>query len=307
MTFSIVARDASSGHLGVASATHAFGVGIVANFSRAGVGAVATQSFVELTYGPRGLELMAMGIAPQEALAALLSADPDREIRQVAYVDGSGAIAHHTGSRCVPSCGSVVVDGAIAIGNMLENERVLPAMADAFTSADGELAARLLAALEAGQHAGGDVRGRMSASLQVVAAEPVCHPWEGVVHNLRVDVDADPLAALARSLRMSNAYRVFFESVFAPGLVTGAQPVTGERLDDALAGLEATQRTLGDDLEPSVWQGVLLLRAGETARGSRLIAQAIAARPQFAQFIDGLASIGTIPMSADQIRIEAEK
>lgn len=301
MTFSIVARDEATGQLGVATATHAYGVGRVADFTRAGVGAVATQSFVEVSYGPNGLDLMAKGIAPQAALTALLSADPDREIRQVALLARSGEIAHHTGSRCVPSCGAVATDSAVAVGNMLAGGQVLPAMSDAFGSAEGELAERLLAALQAAERAGGDARGRMSASLQVVAAEPAARPWEGTLYDLRVDFDHDPLAALATSLRMSKAYDVFFTSVFAPGLVTGSEPVVGDALEDALAGLQATQRVLGEDPEPTVWQGVLLLRAGEVDRGCELIASGIAVRPEFARFVDGLAQVGAIAMTSDQI------
>ncbi|MCP9950906.1 DUF1028 domain-containing protein [Actinomadura madurae] len=291
MTFSIAARDEETGQLGVASASHAYGVGI-ADHARPGCGAVATQAFVEVSYGPRGLDLLGMGIAPQEALAALLSADPDREIRQVAFVGASGEIAHHTGARCVPSRGAVVAGTSIAIGNMLDNDRVLHAVSDAFNEGEGDLADRLVAGLEAGEKAGGDVRGRMSAALRVVSAEPAAGLWEG---DLRVDYGADPLAALATNLRMSRAYDVFFTSVFAPGLVTGTEPVTGEALETALAGLRATQRALGDDMEPTVWQGVLLLRAGEEERGCELIARAIDTRPQFTRFVDGLARAGVIP------------
>lgn len=302
MTFSILARDAATGRLGVAAATHAYGVGPVANFARPGVGVVATQSFVEVSYGPNGLDLLAMGLAPEQALSTLVAADPDRDIRQVAYLDATGAIADHTGSRCVPSCGSVVAGQSVAIGNMLANDTVLPAMSEAYADADGDLADRLLAALKAGEEAGGDVRGRMSASLRVVAGEPAERAWQGTVYDLRVDFDADPLAALGTSLRMSRAYNVFFESVFAPGLVTGPEPVTGAALDQALAGLEATQRDLGPDLEPTVWQGVLLLRAGETERGAQLIARGIDTRKEFEHFVDGLAKIGVIGMTSAEIQ-----
>ncbi|HEX4811434.1 MAG TPA: DUF1028 domain-containing protein [Nonomuraea sp.] len=301
MTFSIVARDEATGQLGVATATHAYGAGPIADHARAGVGAIATQAFVEISYGPQGLELLDRGIAADEALATLLAADPDRDIRQVAFVDASGAIAHHTGSRCVPSCGSVVSGTAIAIGNMLANDRVLPAMADAYHAAEGELADRLLAALEAGEQAGGDARGRMSAALRVVTGDRAAHPWQGGVYDLRVDFDPDPLRALGTSLRMSRAYNVFFESVFAPGLVTGSEPVVGEKLEEALAGLRATQRELGEDPEPTAWQGVLLLRAGEVERGRELLARAIAARPPLARFVDGLAEVGTIPLASARV------
>jgi uncharacterized Ntn-hydrolase superfamily protein len=302
VTFSILARDPDSGQLGVATATHAYGVGPVADHARAGVGVVATQSFVEVSYGPRGLDLLAMGIGPDAALTALLSADRDREIRQVAFLDATGAVAHHTGAQCVPSCGAVVEESSVAVGNMLDNDRVLPAMSVAFAKADGDLATRLLTALEAGDQAGGDVRGRMSAALRIVAAEPPVRPWEGTLYDLRADFDPDPLGVLRTSLRMSNAYRVFFEAVFAPGIVTGPTPLVGDALEDALAGLAATQRDLGDDREPTLWQGVLLLRAGQVDRGCALIAEAVAARPRFAAFVDGLARTGAIPLTADQIR-----
>ncbi len=301
MTFSILARDETTGQLGVATATHAYGVGGVANFAKAGVGVVATQSFVEISYGPNGLDLLEMGIGAADALATLTQADPDRDIRQVAYVDASGTVADHTGKRCVPSCGGVVAGQTVAIGNMLGSDRVLPAMSEAFGSAEGDLAERLLTALEAGERAGGDARGRMSASLRVVAAEPAARSWQGTRYDLRIDVDPDPVRTLRTSLGMSRAYQVFFESVFAPGLVTGPEPVTGDALDDALAGLEATQRHLGEDLEPTVWQGVLLLRAGQVDRGCELLAKGMAARPQFAGFLDGLAEIGTIPMVSGEI------
>lgn len=301
MTFSIVAKDDATGQLGVATATHAFGVGIVANYARAGVGAIATQSFIEISYGPNGLDLLEMGVAPEQALAALVSADPDRDIRQVAVVGSSGDVAHHTGARCVPSCGSVVAGGAVAAGNMLDNDRVLPAMVDAFGSAEGEFAERLITALKAGDKAGGDVRGRMSTSLKIVAAEAAPHPWEGTLYDLRIDVAADPFEALSTSLRMTKAYHAFFTHVFAPGMVTGTEPLEGEALEAALADLQAAQRDLGPDLEATVWQGVLLLRAGQVERGRELIAQGVASRPQFARFIDGLAHVGIISMTADEI------
>jgi uncharacterized Ntn-hydrolase superfamily protein len=307
MTFSILARDETTGQLGVATATHAYGVGGVANFAKAGVGVVATQSFVEVSYGPNGLDLLEMGIGAREALTTLVTADPDQDIRQVAYIDTTGAVAEHTGKRCVPSCGSVVAGQTVAIGNMLDNDRVLPAMSEAFGSADGDLAERLMTALEAGERAGGDARGRMSASLRVVAAEPAVRSWQGTRYDLRIDVDPEPVRALRTSLGMSRAYQVFFRSVFAPGLVTGPEPVTGAALEEALAGLEATQRHLGEDLEPTVWQGVLLLRAGQTERGCALLAKGLAARPQFARFLDGLAEIGTISMTSAEILQEAQR
>jgi hypothetical protein len=268
---------------------------------------VATQSFVEVAYGPHGLALIAMGIAPQASLDTLVSADQDRDIRQVAFVDTAGAVAAHTGVRCIPSCGSVVSGQSVAIGNMLASERVLPAMSEAYGAVEGELVDRLLAALRAGDEAGGDLRGRMSASLRVVSGEPAARSWQGGVYDLRADFGPDPLAELATHLRISRAYGVFFQSVFAPGLLTGSEPVTGADLDAALAGLDATQQDLGDDLEPTVWQGVLLLRAGQVERGAELISCGIVARPEFARFIDGLAQAGMISLNADDVLAAAKR
>ena len=198
MTFSLLARDAATGQLGLATATHAYGVGPVADHTRPGVGVIATQSFVEVSYGPRGLDLLEQGVPAAEALSKLLAEDEDSDIRQVAYLDTTGSLAEHTGSRCVPSCGSVVDGSVIAIGNMLDNDGVLPAMVEAFGQAGGDLADRLLAGLAAGDAAGGDARGRMSAALRVVSGDRPETAWQGTVADLRVDVDPEPIAAAPR-------------------------------------------------------------------------------------------------------------
>jgi uncharacterized Ntn-hydrolase superfamily protein len=301
MTFSLLARDEATGRLGLVTATHAYGVGPVADHTRAGVGVVATQSFVEVSYGPRGLDLIERGLPAQEALDKLVADDPDADIRQVAYLDTAGGVAHHTGARCVGSCGGLADGPVVAVGNMLDNDGVLPAVVEAYQGASGDLADRLLAGLAAGDEAGGDVRGRMSAALRVVAGERPAESWQGTLVDLRVDVDPDPVGRLRESLRYHRAYGVFFESVFKPGLVTGAEPVLGEELEKALAGLADTQQELGDDLEPTVWRGVLLLRAGRVDEGAELIARGIDARPQFARFVDGMARTGMLPAGSAEI------
>lgn len=306
MTFTLLAHDPDAGQMGLATATHAYGVGPVADHVRPGVGVAATQSFVEVSYGPRGLDLLAEGSAPEESLATLVAADEHQEIRQVGLLAASGAVAHHTGDRCVPSCGAVVEGSVVAIGNMLDNDGVLPATVERFLASPGDLADRLLAGLTAGDRAGGDVRGRMSAALRVVSDTVPKHPWEGDVVDLRVDFDPDPVAQIMTNLRIHRAYGVFFQSVFAPGLVTGSDPVVGEGLDQALAGLAETQQALGNDLEPTFWQGVLLVRAGQVDDGCRAIARAVAARSAFAQFVDGLASVGSLPFGSDEVARRAE-
>src|SRR5581483_1644901 len=191
MTYSIVGRDAETGELGVAVQSRAFGVGGCA-WARPGVGAVATQSFVEYGYGPRGLDLLAGGAAPSEALAELLAADEQRDFRQVAFLAADGRTAAHTGAACVPDCGHTARSGVSAQGNMLASPQVWDAAADTFESTTGTLAERLLAALDAAEAAGGDFRGKEAAALVVVSGDREEEPWTRVF-DLRVDNHPEPL------------------------------------------------------------------------------------------------------------------
>jgi uncharacterized Ntn-hydrolase superfamily protein len=205
MTYSIVARDEASGELGVAVQSRAFGVGMCA-WALPGVGAVATQSFTERGYGPRGLELLAAGESPADALAQLVEADEQRDFRQVAFLAADGHTAAHTGAACIPDCGHTARNGVSAQGNMLASPAVWPAAADTFEETKGTLAERLLAALDAAEDAGGDFRGRESATLLVVSGDREEKPWQPVV-DLRVDNHDEPLRELRRLHRLMAAYR----------------------------------------------------------------------------------------------------
>ena len=205
VTYSIVGRDEASGELGVAVQSRAFGVGGCA-WARPGIGAVATQSFTERGYGPRGLDLLAAGESPDDALAELLEADEQRDFRQVAFLAADGRTAAHTGAACIPDCGQVNRDGVSAQGNMLASPAVWHAAADAFGAAEGSLAERLLAALDAAEEAGGDFRGREAAALVVVSGDAAEPPWQHVF-DLRVDNQAEPLQELRRLHRLASTYR----------------------------------------------------------------------------------------------------
>jgi uncharacterized Ntn-hydrolase superfamily protein len=206
-TYSIAARDPLSGQLGVAVQSHYFAVGTVVTWAEAGVGVVATQAMVEPAYGPRGLELMRAGSSAPDALTKLLAADPRRDIRQVAMIDQEGRAAAHTGSATIPEAGHIVGDGVCVQANMMLHKTVWPAMADAYASTQGDLADRLLAALDAGEAQGGDIRGRQSAALLVVAAESSGRPWSDRVFDVRVDDAAEPLLELRRQVKVSRAYQ----------------------------------------------------------------------------------------------------
>jgi uncharacterized Ntn-hydrolase superfamily protein len=205
VTYSIVGRDEKTGELGVAVQSRAFGVGICA-WAWPGIGAVATQSFTEKSYGPKGLDLLAAGRPPADALAELVEADERRDFRQVAFLAADGRTAAHTGAACIPDCGHTARDGVSAQGNMLASAAVWDAAADAFESADGTLAERLLDALDAAEAAGGDFRGREAAALVVVSGDANEEPWTRVF-DLRVDNHPDPLRELRRLHLMAATYR----------------------------------------------------------------------------------------------------
>jgi uncharacterized Ntn-hydrolase superfamily protein len=203
MTYSVVARDAETGELGVAVQSRAFNVGAAVPWGSPGIGVVATQSYTERSYGPLGLELLRAGKTPEQALEELVAADEEPEYRQVAILDAEGCVAVHVGEACIPAAGYVSGDGFSAQANMAASERVWEAMADAFAGSEGPLAERLLDALDAGEAAGGDWRGRQGAAILVVAAEG--RPWEREA-DLRVEDHPQPLAELRRLLRLGRAY-----------------------------------------------------------------------------------------------------
>jgi uncharacterized Ntn-hydrolase superfamily protein len=203
MTYSIVARDAETGELGVAVQSQAFNAGAAVAWARPGVGAIATQSFTDRRYGFRGLELLAGGASAQDALDVLLEPDELRGVRQVGFLDAAGRSAQWTGEHCIPSCGHVAGDGWAAQGNMLAAE-AWQAMGRAFESTAGSLAQRLLAALDAAEAEGGDWRGRGGAGIVIVPAEG--EPWERTI-DLRVEDGDDSLVQLRRLVDHAEAWR----------------------------------------------------------------------------------------------------
>jgi len=199
-TFSITARCPQSGDLGVAISTAVPGVGNRCPHVKLGVGAIATQSFTNVTLGIKGLKLLELGLTPEHAMGVLLDEDEGRELRQVAVVDNKGRCFAFTGSRCIGWAGHIIGESFIVAGNMLVGEETIQAMAESFRSSSGELSERLLRALEAGQSAGGDKRGRRSAALLVASQSPKLY------HDLRVDEDADPVAELRRVYEVAVEY-----------------------------------------------------------------------------------------------------
>ncbi|MFQ5500808.1 MAG: DUF1028 domain-containing protein [Phycisphaerae bacterium] len=207
-TYSIVARDTSTGEIGVAVQSHWFSVGAVVPWAEAGVGAVATQSLVDPSYGPLGLEFMRAGRAAPDALKALVAGDPGRAVRQVAMIDAKGRVAAHTGEKCIQPAGHVVdTDVHFSVqANLMSNETIWPSMAKAYRQAEGDLADRMIAALEAAQTAGGDIRGRQSAALLIVSGQSTGKPWVDRRFDLRVEDHPQPVQELKRLVQLQRAY-----------------------------------------------------------------------------------------------------
>lgn len=209
MTYSIIARDPETGQLGAAVQTCNMGVGAWVPWAAGGVGVVATQAMAERRYGTSGLELMAGGYTAVQTLQALLAADPKREYRQVSMMDQAGHIATHTGRCCLPEAGSFMGDAYCTQANMMVRNTVWEAMAEAYETGDGPLAERLLAALDAAQAEGGDIRGKQTAALLIVGERPSPIP----LIDLRVDHDPNPLVQLRRLLRLHRAYALEYKIV----------------------------------------------------------------------------------------------
>lgn len=253
-TYSIVARDADTGQMGVAVQSHWFSVGGLVPWARAGVGAVATQAMVNVDYGPFGLQEMAVTGSAPDILQKLLQGDEEREIRQVAMVDQQGNVAAHTGKRCIQAAGHIVGDGFSVQANMMENNRVWPRMAGAFQESKGPFCERLLAALDAAQESGGDIRGKQSAAILIVSGVKQQYDWQGVVMDLRVEDHPEPLKELRRLVTLQKAY----------DLMNSGDDFLGRgNIREALNAYQNAVRIAPEIDELPFWQAVTLAEMGE--------------------------------------------
>ncbi len=205
-TYSIVALDKETGQFGVAVQSHWFSVGTIVPWAEAGVGAVATQSFVKVDYGPEGLNLMREGYSAGEALDKLVKEDEGRAVRQVAMVDASGNVATHTGENCIEAAGHFIGDGFSVQANLMDKETVWPAMAKAYETTEGDLADRMMAALEAAEHEGGDIRGKQSVAMLIVSGTPTGIPWKDKILDIQIADHPEPLKEMKRLIRVHRAY-----------------------------------------------------------------------------------------------------
>lgn len=284
-TYSIVARDALTGELGVAVQSHWFSVGPVVPWAEAGVGAVATQSLVDVTYGPLGLEMMRAGRSAEEALRGLVAADSRADIRQVAMVDAAGVVAVHTGARCIAAAGHRTGAGYSVQANLMLRDTVWDAMARAYETASGDLAERMLAALEAAQAEGGDIRGQQSAALLVVSGKRTDTPWGGRLVDLRVEDSPQPLVELRRLLRLHRAYT---------HMNAGDLAMEKDDLDAAVREYGAAEALVPDSAEMLFWHAITLAGAGRLEAARPLLGRAYALEPNWRTVVERLPAAGLL-------------
>lgn len=288
-TYSIVARDPATGEFGVAVQSHWFSVGTLVPWAEAGVGAVATQSFVDPAYGPLGLALMRAGKSAPEALAALVAGDAHPEVRQVAMIDAAGEVAAHTGDNAIIAAGHNVGENYSVQANLMESATVWPAMATAFENAEGDLAERMLIALEAAQAEGGDIRGRQSAALLVVSGQPTGRPWVDRTFDLRVEDHPEPLVELRRLLRLARAYRE---------MNAGDEAMSDSDIAAAIEHYNHAAAMVPGNAEMVYWAGVTLAGEGRVDESLPRFERAFAADPRWAVLTPRLIPAGLLPADA---------
>jgi uncharacterized Ntn-hydrolase superfamily protein len=292
-TYSIVAIDKKSGEMGVAVQSHWFSVGSVVTWAEAGVGIVATQASVEISYGPLGLALMKGGKTPQQALKSLLATDPRPDVRQVAMLDARGRVAVHTGRRCMPEAGHESGRGFSVQANIMRNRRVWGAMARSFRKSKGALAERLMLALESAEQAGGDLRGRQSAAILVVRVSGSSSPWHDRVVDLRVEDHPQPLAEMRRLLRIHQAF-------------THAN--NGDLLMEkgenkrALEEYRKSSELSPENPELKFWQAVTLINHGELAQGKTLLKSVFKANDDLRTLVGRLPEVGLLETDRETLQ-----
>jgi uncharacterized Ntn-hydrolase superfamily protein len=295
-TYSIVARDSATGQLGVAVQSHWFSVGSLVTFAEAGIGAVATQSFIDPAYGPLGLELMRTGKTAQEALRGLLAADAGVDVRQVAFVDAKGNVAAHTGAKAIEAAGHVMGHGYSVQANLMLKPTVPAAMARAYESSQGDLAERMLAALEAAQKEGGDIRGKQSAAILIVNATSTGRPWADKLFDLRVEDHPEPVQELRRLVHLARAYA---------HMNAGDEALTRNDVAGALREYGAAQQMVTDrqtNGEMAFWHAVTLVGVNRFEEAVPLFRRAFAQDPKWRELVPRLPKAGALANDAALIR-----
>ena len=292
-TYSIVAYEESTGRLGVAVQSHWFSVGSLVPWAKAGVGAVATQSFVKVEYGPDGLQLMGNGYSAEEALNLLLKKDNSKSVRQVAMIDVNGSVAAHTGENCIYAAGHKVGPNFSVQANLMEKETVWMAMANAFEKTEGDLAEKMMSSLEAAENEGGDLRGKQSASLLIVTGEPTGIEWKDIIMDIRVDDHKEPLKELRRLIRIHKAYQHANK---------GDHYLEIEKISEALKEYEKASHLYPENLELPYWSAVALASKGSLNKALPIFSKVFKDEPKLKTLTPRLIKSGLLPNDNNMLK-----
>ena len=293
-TYSIVAMDSVTGEIGAAVQSHWFSVGSIVIWAEAGVGAVATQSFVNVSFGPRGLSLLKAGLTPRQAVDALLANDPGQDVRQLAIINAEGNSAAHTGAKCIAAAGHLSGKHYSVQANLMHRDSVWPAMQKAFLESKGPLAERLVTALEAAQAEGGDIRGKQSAALLVVSGKPTGNVWEDRLIDLRVEDHPEPVQEIRRLLRVHRAY----DHMNAGDLAIEHGDETA-----ALNEYGAAQKMFPDNLEMKYWTAVSLVNIKRIDEALPLFREVFAKDPNWRTLTPRLLSNGLLNVDPETLAL----
>ena len=292
-TYSIVAYDEETGELGVAVQSHWFSVGSLVPWAKAGVGAVATQSFVKVEYGPEGLLRMENGQSAQEALNGLISEDSGESVRQVAMIDVHGDVAAHTGSKCIYAAGHLIGKNYSVQANLMDKESVWPAMAEAFEGAEGDLAEKMMMALEAAEIEGGDIRGKQSAAMLIVSGNPTGVAWKDIVLDLRVDDHVEPLNELRRLIRIHRAYQHANK---------GDHLLEKDDIEKALIEYEKASEFYPENPELPYWAAITMASKGNLDKALPIFLDVFKREPRLRTLTPRLVNSGLLPNDKQMLK-----
>ena len=292
-TYSIVAKDANTGEMAVGVQSHWFSVGTLVSWGKSGVGVVATQSFVNPSYGPNGIELMENGVSAEEALKNLTDKDEGRDFRQAAMLDVNGSVNAFTGEKCIESAGHFVGENFSVQANMMLNDKVIPAMKKAFQdNSNLPLAERIIKVFEAAESVGGDIRGKQSAALIVVGAEKTSNVWEDKKIDLRVDDSSNPIKEIKRLLKVHRAYE---------HMNRGDLAIEENDMEKALNEYGKAQVLFPENHEMSFWKAIALLNNGKKEAARPILKKVFKENPNWKKLIYRLPKSGLILMKFNEL------
>jgi uncharacterized Ntn-hydrolase superfamily protein len=293
-TFSIIARDSGTGEMGVAVQSHWFSVGSIVVWGEAGVGVVATQSFVDPAYGPLGLELIRTGKTARQALEGILASDPGKDVRQVAMLDAHGNVAAYTGKKCIQAAGYVEGEQFAVQANLMLNDKIWPSMAKAYREAKGDLVDRMLAALDAAQEVGGDIRGKQSAAILIVSAKSTGKPWNDRIMDLRVEDHTEPLKELRRLVNVHRAYQ---------HMNNGDLAVEKNDIDGALREYVTAELMMPDNLEMKFWHAIALVNTGKIDESLPIFKHVFDTNPNWKELTSRLPKVDLLHVDEAGLRL----